>query len=138
MAVGELRAVVIDVNDLGAGERFWAAVTGKQLLFSGFNGRFSRLGRPDEGSILLQLVPEAKVGPKDRVHLDLTVADLEVAVRAVEALDGRVKKPPSTHPSDDHPVLEWAVVLDPFDNEFCLVRSIGDATRADFRYLPET
>lgn len=138
MAVGELRAVVIDVNDLGVGERFWVAVTGKQLLSSGFNGRFSRLGRPEEGSILLQLVPDTKVGPKNRVHLDLTVADVEAAVQAVETLGGRVKKPASMYPSDDRRVLEWAVVLDPFDNEFCLVRSIGVAEAADFDQLPET
>ncbi|MDF3018250.1 MAG: hypothetical protein K0R44_3475, partial [Thermomicrobiales bacterium] len=31
MAVGTLRRIVIDVNDLDVGERFWSAVTGLPL-----------------------------------------------------------------------------------------------------------
>ena len=124
MAVGELRAVVIDVNDLSEGERFWTAVSGKPLLYSGFADRFSRLGRRADMPILLQLVPEEKDGPKNRVHLDITVEDVETAIREVEALGGRLKKPPGMFPSDDQPVLEWAVALDPFDNEFCLIRDV--------------
>jgi hypothetical protein len=136
VAVGEMRAVVIDVNDLGEGERFWSAVSGKELLFSGFNGQFSRLGRPEDGSILLQLVPEAKTGPKNRVHLDFTVEDVEAALQAVEELGGGVKKPPSMYPSDEHRVLEWAVALDPFGNEFCLIRGVGPADVTDFDSPP--
>jgi hypothetical protein len=138
VAVGQLRAVVIDVNDLSEGERFWTAVSGRPLLFSGFQGRFSRLGRPVEGSILLQLVPEEKAVAKNRVHLDFTVDDVEVALREVEALGGRLNKPASMYPSDDHPVLEWAVAVDPFGNEFCLIRDVGSAEPADFDRRPET
>lgn len=137
VVVGEMRAVVIDVNDLERGERFWTAVSGKQLRFSGFNGRFSRLGRPQEGSILLQLVPEPKAGPKNRVHLDFTVDEVQAAIREVEDLGGELKKPASMYPSDEHPVLEWAVVLDPFGNEFCLIRDVEAATADDFDVLPE-
>jgi hypothetical protein len=138
MAVGKLRAVVIDVNDLSEGERFWAAVSGKPLLFSGFEGRFSRLGRPDDGSILLQFVPDVKHGPKNRVHLDFTVDSVQTALDEVEALGGRVKKAPGMYPSDDDPVLEWAVAQDPFGNEFCLVRDVGPAEARHFSSRPES
>lgn len=136
MAVGEMRAVVIDVNDLPEGERFWIAVSGKPLQFSGFAGRFSRLGRPADGSLLLQLVPERKDGPKNRVHLDFTVDDVEAAIREVEAHGGQLEKAPSMYPSDDHRVLEWAVVLDPFGNEFCLIRDVDPVEPTDFEWLP--
>lgn len=138
MVVGQLRAVVIDVNDLSEGERFWTAVSGKPLLFSGFQGRFSRLGPREDGSILLQLVPEEKAVPKNRVHLDFTVDDVEAALREVEALGGRLKKPPDMYPSADHAVLEYAVAVDPFGNEFCLIRDVGPAEPADFDRRPET
>ena len=42
------------------------------------------------------------------------------------ALGGRVKKPPSLYPrpgshGDERPLIDWAVMQDPFGNEFCLV-----------------
>ena len=67
MAVGTIRAFVIDVNDLEVGERFWCAVTGLDVLFSGWpespvhsgaQGQFSGLGTGKSHSVLLQLVPE--------------------------------------------------------------------------------
>jgi hypothetical protein len=42
MAVGHLRAVAIDVNDLDLGERFWAAVTGLPVRLRG--------ARPKDGT----------------------------------------------------------------------------------------
>lgn len=54
MAVGTLRRIVIDVNDLEVGERFWAAVTGLPLRFSAWQGQFSGLGDIETGSILLR------------------------------------------------------------------------------------
>ena len=60
MAVGTLRRIVIDVNDLDVGERFWSAVTGLPLRFSAWQGQFSGLGDIETGSILLQLVPRRK------------------------------------------------------------------------------
>jgi predicted enzyme related to lactoylglutathione lyase len=124
MAVGKLRAVVIDVNELAEGERFWSEMSGKAVRFSGWAGRYSRLDRAGEGSILLQLVPEDKPTPKNRVHVDLTVDNVASAVEKVIALGGRLQKPPALYPSDDDPVIEWAVMLDPFGNEFCLIRDL--------------
>jgi hypothetical protein len=44
VAVGKLRRIVVDVNDLDVGERFWGMVTGLPLLLSavGAPTRFSR------------------------------------------------------------------------------------------------
>lgn len=70
-----------------------------------------------------QLVPEAKTGLKNRAHPDLTVADVERAVAEVMALGGALIKPPGPFPETD-PELEWAVMADPFGNEFCLIRDL--------------
>lgn len=123
-AVGRLRAVTVDVNDLEAGERFWGAVTGLPLTVRGWNGQYSRLGTADEGSVLLQLVPERKQGGKNRVHIDLTVDDVAEAVAAVLALGGSLEQAPQAYPESGAPAREYAVVEDPFGNEFCLVQEL--------------
>lgn len=124
MAVGSVRSVTIDVNDLADGERFWAELTGLPLTLRGWGGRYSRLGTAGEGSVLLQLVPETKSAVKNRVHLDLTVDDLEAAVSAVVALGGRLEGGPHAFPEGGTPAREFAVMTDPFGNEFCLVREL--------------
>ena len=123
MAVGTLRRFVLDVNDLQVGERFWSAVTGLEVAFTAWQGQFSGLGVKEKGSILLQLVPERKTALKNRGHLDLSVPDVPRAVAEVVVLGGSVVKPPGFFPEDD-PELEWAVVADPFGNEFCLIRDL--------------
>ncbi len=125
MAVGKLRRMVVDVNDLATGEAFWSAVTGLEVQFSAWQGQFSGLGEKEAGSILLQLVPERKTDLKNRAHIDLTVDDVSRAVEEVIALGGSVIRTPGFFPDDD-PELEWAVVADPFGNEFCVIRDIAD------------
>ncbi len=125
MAVGKLRRMVVDVNDLAIGEAFWSAVTGLEVEFSGWQGQFSWLGVKHTGSILLQLVPERKTELKNRAHIDLTVDDVSRAVEEVIALGGSVIRTPGFFPEDD-PALEWAVVADPFGNEFCVICDIAD------------
>jgi hypothetical protein len=64
--------------------------------------------------LLFMRVPEAKVG-KNRLHLDLHVADYDDAVARALALGAT--------PSDDFYVGErWRVLLDPEGNEFCIIR----------------
>jgi predicted enzyme related to lactoylglutathione lyase len=125
LAVGTLRRFVVDVNDLTVGEAFWSAVTGLEVRFSGFGNQFSGLGDKGNGSILLQLVPEAKGDFKNRAHIDLTVDDVSRAVADVIALGGSVIRQPGFFP-EDAPELEWAVVADPFGNEFCVIRDLID------------
>ncbi len=124
MAVGRLRRFVVDVNDLAVGEQFWSAVTGLPVDFSG--GQFSGLGSIETGSVLLQLVPERKTALKNRAHLDIGVDDVPGAVAEVVALGGRVIRSPGVFPEHD-PEVEWAVVADPFGNEFCLVRDLEES-----------
>jgi catechol 2,3-dioxygenase-like lactoylglutathione lyase family enzyme len=59
MAIGKFRCIVMNVTDLERGERFWTAVTGLPLRFSGvgYPTRYSRLGDITAQSILLQLLP---------------------------------------------------------------------------------
>jgi len=127
MAVGSLRRFVLDVNDLDVGERFWRGVTGLEVEFSAWQGQFSGLGPVESGSILLQLVPERKSPLKNRTHLDLTVTNVPRAVDEVIALGGSVVKPPGVFPDAD-PQLEWAVMADPFGNEFCLIRDLDPSS----------
>ena len=65
--------------------------------------------------MLLQKVPE-RHEVKNRVHIDLDVADLEKAVSRVLDLGGSKL--------DKHSLygIEWVVMADPDGNEFCLVQ----------------
>ena len=65
--------------------------------------------------IYLQRVPKKKTS-KPRVHMDLTVSDLPVALARVEALGGRALR------NFLGPGEGLAVVADPDGNEFCLVK----------------
>jgi len=129
MAVGKLRRMVVDVNDLATGEAFWSAVTGLEVQYSGctdaVQSQFSALGKKETGSILLQLVPERKTDLKNRAHIDLTVDDVPRAVEEVVALGGSAIRQPGFFPEGD-PLIEWAVVADPFGNEFCMIRDFAD------------
>jgi predicted enzyme related to lactoylglutathione lyase len=70
--------------------------------------------------VILQLVPETKTGLKNRVHVDVDVDDLSEAMEEVVAMGGQILEPVRTVPPKA-PVLEWAVMADPFGNEFCLI-----------------
>ena len=130
MALGELMCTTVDVNDLAVAERFWSAVTGWPVTLSRWNEQYSAVGDEDS-SLLLQLVPETKT-VKNHMHLDFRVQDVAQAVREVIELGGSVVKPPSVTrtwgdgsvPAEapDGPTLEWAVVADPYGNEFCVVK----------------
>jgi predicted enzyme related to lactoylglutathione lyase len=70
--------------------------------------------------MLLQQVPEPKQG-KNRMHLDLRVADSETEVARLVALGARILQGP--HDDEGH----WTTVLaDPEGNEFCVIVSPED------------
>lgn len=61
-----------------------------------------------------------------RSHVDIWVQDIDDAIRQIEAIGGTVKKAPSLYPRPhsypgERPLIDWAVMQDPFGNEFCLV-----------------
>ena len=63
----------------------------------------------------------------NRVHVDITPNHgVDAAIVDILALGGSVKKAPSLYPRptaacDEEPIIDWAVMQDPFGNEFCLV-----------------
>lgn len=143
MGIGRLRCVVINVTDLGVAYRFWSAVTGLEIIGSeaGWHGWLGYLGTSDpwKHEIILQLVStspvEAGVPSHHRtnpVHVDITPDDgIDRAIEEIIALGGTLKKAPSLYPRPrshgaEPPVLDWAVMQDPFGNEFCLVQPLTD------------
>lgn len=128
MAIGKFRCVVLNVTDLERGEHFWMAVTGLPLKFSavGHPTPYSRLGDKGTQSILLQLPTKPQPVPTNNAHLDLTVEDVDVAVEQALALGATMFREKGTYPlGADKPYLEWAVMLDPFGNKFCLIKDLG-------------
>ncbi len=128
MGIGTLRCHVIDVDDLTTAESFWSEVTGLPVIGSNWTGRFSYLGQPDpwRHEVILQLATTPKGERANRSHVDIWVRDIDRAIPEIEALGGRVKKEPSIYPrpgsfAGELPVIDWAVMQDPFGNEFCLV-----------------
>jgi predicted enzyme related to lactoylglutathione lyase len=111
--------VVLDCADLDRSARFWGEVLGYRATSSD-PGQYRRL-LPIDGpgiELLLQRVPEPKTEVKNRMHLDLRVADLEAEVARVTAAGGRL--------ITDEPVREdgwvWHVLGDPDGNEFCVLQ----------------
>ena len=122
--IAKLWKPVINVTDLDHGERFWSAVSG--LSPRGRHGQFSVLDadEPDDGDgwILLQLVPAGQESVRSGTHLDFRVDDVGRAAAEIEAIGGTTVRPPEFYAPDGSDLLEWAVMHDPFGNEFCIIR----------------
>ena len=139
MGIGTLRCAVIDVNDLEVAEQFWSEVTGLDVIGSKWNGRFSYLGRRDpwRHEIILQRVSAEKGDSPNRAHVDITPeTGIDDAVERITDIGGSVRKPPSLYPrpgkyDGEVPLIDWAVMRDPFGNEFCLVFNLTDQQSAD-------
>jgi predicted enzyme related to lactoylglutathione lyase len=114
MPIGTFLFVTIDANDAPAVAAFWAKLLGTELDAEMDDGRFVFLkGREDLPVVCIQRVPEAKAA-KNRVHLDLSVDDLESATAEVLALggswpDGRTRELEG---------FRWRTLADPEGNEF--------------------
>ncbi len=108
--------LTLDCLDLDVQTAFWCGALG--YVHEGGVGQYRALVHPDgsQPKLLLQGVADEKVG-KNRLHLDLHVADPEVEARRLEALGatrvGRV----------DEFGFYWIVLRDPEGNEFCTVPS---------------
>lgn len=128
MGIGQLRCHVFDVNDLAVAEVFWSEVISLPVLPSPFPGRYSYLGHTDpwRHEMILHLVSTTKGPEPNRSHVDITVGDVDAAIRQIVAIGGRLKKAPSIYPrphsyEGEPPRIDWAVMQDPFGNEFCLI-----------------
>lgn len=137
IGIATYRCTVIDVDDLAVGYAFWSAVTGLDVIGrpEGWHGRFGYLGRRDpwKHEFILKRVDTRKGEKANRVHIDLTPTEgTDRAIAQILALGGSVKKPPSIYPrpgshGEEPPLLDWAVMRDPFGNEFCLVTQLTKA-----------
>jgi predicted enzyme related to lactoylglutathione lyase len=128
MGIGTLKSAVIDVEDLAVAEAFYSELTGFPVIPSVFPGRYSYVGQADpwRQELILHLVKAAKDTETNRAHVDIWVRDVDVAVSQVEAIGGRLKRAPTIYPRPgsypgESPRIDWAVMQDPFGNEFCLV-----------------
>lgn len=128
MGVGELRCRVIDVNDLAVAKAFWSELTGLPVIRSAWPGRYAYLGQADpwRHELILHLVSTPKGPEANRSHVDLWVRDIDTAIEQIESIGGTVKKGASIYPrphsyEGEPPAIDWAVMQDPFGNEFCLV-----------------
>ena len=107
--------VVIDCADPRALADFWVGFTGYGIRSA--HDDWVSIGTPDGSMIIgFQKVPEDKV-VKNRVHLDFTATDEEVAAKEIEAM-GATRRWVSENPDDP-----FVVLADPEGNEFCIVRA---------------
>jgi predicted enzyme related to lactoylglutathione lyase len=117
-SIGGLDAITVDCADPLALARFWAAVFGTGLEEP--NGDpphyVDLVPLPGIPILRFQRVPEPKI-TKNRLHLDVSVEDLDRACAEVEALGGT--RAPGTNLSEYG--YDWRVMADPEGNEFCLV-----------------
>jgi hypothetical protein len=109
--------VVLDSQDPEALAPFWCTMLGVKALSIYEDGRHVILAPTKEGfTIGLQRVPEPKVG-KNRMHVDVTVKDLDEGTATDETLGGRWAEPGVTH---DLQGSLWRCLQDPEGNEFCI------------------
>jgi predicted enzyme related to lactoylglutathione lyase len=108
--------VVLDWVDADALADFWSSALGFRR--GSFHPPYVRLVDPTERwpNLLLQQVPEQKSG-KNRMHLDLQVADVHKEIERLAAMGATVLDPPH----DDEGFLT-AILADPQGNEFCVIR----------------
>jgi predicted enzyme related to lactoylglutathione lyase len=115
--VGKLEAVTLDVSDLERSMAFWGAVL--DVRFGPSVVEQCRSATIAPGLTLdLQLVPERKTATKNRMHMDVQVADLDQGLREVKSLGGTL-----VHRVHDEGFDPLYVCADPDGNEFCLVLS---------------
>ncbi len=141
--IGELSRITIAVEDVAAGRDFWSAVTGLAVTDQDIGAGWADLeaGRVTSAGPVLSLqratMPKPDTTP-NRGHVDITVEDVDLAVEQVRRLGGSLKVGPAVYPrplsgDDGTPSIDWAVVADPFGNEFCIIRELGEAERAALR-----
>ncbi len=133
MGIGTLRCHVVDVEDLPVAEAFYAELTGLPVIPSPIPGRYSYLGQADpwRHKVILHRVKTAKGAAANRSHIDISVRDVDLAIGQIEGIGGTLKRAPSIYPrpgsfEGEPPLIDWAVMQDPFGNEFCLVTVLSD------------
>jgi catechol 2,3-dioxygenase-like lactoylglutathione lyase family enzyme len=112
--MADFLVLTLDCNDLDVQRAFWTAALG--YIEQGGVGQYLALVDPQgmQPKLLLQQVDEPK-GAKNRLHLDLHVADVEGEAQRLEALGAtRVQRVEEFG-------IYWVLLRDPEGNEFCIV-----------------
>jgi predicted enzyme related to lactoylglutathione lyase len=116
LGIGRLDEIVVDCADPAGLVRFWAALLGGSPVDRA--GDWSYVDPPGgQPRLAFQAVPEGKPGRKNRLHLDIDVADIAL-VRAALLRIGAVAVGEVQRDAEG----AFQVMLDPEGNEFCLVR----------------
>ncbi len=112
--VGTIDELVVDCLDPNRLATFWAAVLGREVFVR--TPDWVIVSDPSGGlRIAFQRVPEPKQG-KNRLHLDVEVADIADATERCVALGAT-----ATGPVIKDEQGRFQVMLDPEGHEFCLV-----------------
>ncbi len=107
--------LVLDCADPDSQAAFWAAALRYERV-GGVGSYVLLVPRDGLGpNLLLQKVPEPKT-TKNRMHVDIEIADIEAEARRLEQLGARRLEPRarSEHGSN------WFLMTDPEGNEFCV------------------
>ena len=112
-------ALVLDCLEPQALAQFWAPALGYVEVGSVEN--YTMLVAKDDAGprLLLQRVPEAKSG-KNRMHLDIHVADIQTEAARLEDLGARRVE---AAPLSEHG-HSWVLMADPEGNEFCVCDAV--------------
>ena len=106
MSIGTLRCIVVNVTDFEVG---YPCST-----------RNTRRSRP----------PVPSHQHANCMHIDITPTNgIDAAIEQIPMPGGTVNKRPNLNPrpgsqGNDKPAIDWAVMQDPFGNEFCLVHDL--------------
>ena len=112
--------LVLDCTDPEQLATFWAEAL--DYVIVGGAGAYVMLlpKEPGPPQLLLQRVPEAK-SAKNRMHLDIHVADIDIEATRLEGLGA---KRVSSSAFDEHGT-QWHLMADPEGNELCVCNSGG-------------
>lgn len=111
--IGRIDEVVIDCHDPMLLAEFWQRVLGGYVVRQ--SHEWVALEPPTGITVSFQMTPDVKAG-KNRVHLDIDVADLEDAIAATVAIGARRI---GSIVYDE--LGGFQVMADPEGNEFCLI-----------------
>jgi predicted enzyme related to lactoylglutathione lyase len=125
VAYPDINCIIIDCVDPERLAAFWGGVLGRAI--SGRTGPYVWLERRGGVGVGLQKAAEPKTG-KNRLHLDLAVADPAAEQQRIESLGGR-----RLH---EYASGGFLVMADPEGNEFCVIPNppfeLDDQGRADY------
>ena len=140
MAIGRWKSVCINVTDLDEAYDFWTEVLGWTTSRRNWHGWLGYIVDPESDNYMIlndtttapvELTPPSHT-EANRAHIDIWPNNgMDNAIADIIAIGGTLKKPPGLYPrpgtyGDEPPAIDWAVMQDPFGNEFCIVEELTD------------